>query len=238
MVPAVAVAGTTGTAVVEPAALTAAATEPRRRIVAAIAVVTLILASGAVGAIISVGVNHNSTPAASSPNNGFGNDGNGFNGFGSQTPNTGSGNSNTTVIADKVNPALVNIYTTIGAGGEAAGTGMVITSSGEVLTNNHVIADATTVKVELPDRSTHSASVLGYDVKDDVALVKINGVSNLSTVSFADATKVAIGDAVVAIGNVQAAAAHRRPPLDRSPRSTRRSPPATRARGAQRRSPA
>ena len=99
----------------------------------------------------------------------------------------------------------MNIYTTIdtGAGrGEAAGTGMVITSSGEVLTNNHVIADATTVRVELVENGeTHTAKVLGYDVKDDVALLKIDGVSGLNTVSFADASKVAVGDAVVAIGN-------------------------------------
>ena len=79
---------------------------------------------------------------------------------------------------------------------------MVITSSGEVLTNNHVIADATTVRVELvATGDTHTAKVLGYDVKDDVALLQIDGVSNLDTVSFADATKVAIGDPVVAIGN-------------------------------------
>ena len=120
--------------------------------------------------------------------------------------NPGTGNTATDAVASKVSPALVNIYTTIDTSddgrGQAAGTGMVITSSGEVLTNNHVIADASTVRVELvATGDTHTAKVLGYDVKDDVALLKIDNVSDLNTVSFADASKVAIGDSVVAIGN-------------------------------------
>src|SRR5207245_2294597 len=117
--------------------------------------------------------------------------------------NTGSNGSST--IASKVSPSLVNIYTTIvtsSGRGQAAGTGMVISSSGEVLTNNHVIADASTVRVELvATGATHMARVLGYDVKDDVALLQIDNVSNLKAVSVADATKVAVGDSVVAIGN-------------------------------------
>jgi S1-C subfamily serine protease len=174
-----------------------------RRIVAAIAVAILVLASGAVGAAISAAVHNDSTspsvtgsPFTPLPNN---------NGLGSGTTPGAAGSNGSSGIASKVSPALVNIYTTIdtGAGrGEAAGTGMVITSSGEVLTNNHVIADATSVRVELVENGeTHTAKVLGYDVKDDVALLKIDGVSGLNTVSFADASKIAVGDAVVAIGN-------------------------------------
>jgi len=79
---------------------------------------------------------------------------------------------------------------------------MVISSSGQVLTNNHVITDASTVRVELvATGATHTARVLGYDVKDDVALLQIDNVSNLKAVSVADATKVAVGDSIVAIGN-------------------------------------
>jgi S1-C subfamily serine protease len=146
--------------------------------------VLLVLASGGVGAVISSAVRDDST---------------------SPVIDGATDRSESSAIAAKVNPALVNIYTTIDtvAGrGEAAGTGMVITSAGEVLTNNHVIADSTTVRVELvATGSTHTATVLGYDVKDDIALLKIDDVSDLATVSFADASKVAIGDAVVAIGN-------------------------------------
>jgi S1-C subfamily serine protease len=173
-----------------------------RRIVAAIALAIIVLAAGGVGAAISAAVHNDSTsPSVAvspfTPPNG--------NGFGSGTTPGTSDTGTSNAIASKVNPALVNVYTTIdtGAGrGEAAGTGMVITSSGEVLTNNHVIADSTTIRVELvATGATHTAKVLGYDVKDDVALLKIDGVSGLDTVSFGDAAKVAIGDAVVAIGN-------------------------------------
>ena len=173
-----------------------------RRALAAIAVVILVLVSGALGAVISAAVHDNSSsPPVASPFIG-GSSNNPF-GSGAATPNTGSGASST--IASKVNPSLVNIYTTIETSsgrGQAAGTGMVISSSGEVLTNNHVIADASTVRVELvATGKTHPAKVLGYDVKDDIALLQIDNVSNLKAVSLADATKVAIGDSVVAIGN-------------------------------------
>jgi S1-C subfamily serine protease len=173
-----------------------------RRAIAALAIAVLVLVSASIGAVISAAVHNNtSTPPAASPFTG----GTSQNPFGSNPAipdNTGSGSG---AIAAKVSPALVNIYTTIDTGsgtGQAAGTGMVISSSGEVLTNNHVIADSSTVRVELVSTgATHTAKVLGYDVKDDVALLQIDNVSNLQTVSFADAAKVAVGDPVVAIGN-------------------------------------
>jgi S1-C subfamily serine protease len=174
-----------------------------RRAIAAIAVVILILVSGSVGAVISAAV-HDNNPSTSSTSP-FGN-GSNNNPFGSNpvTPTT-TPSADTNTIAAKVTPALVNIYTTIQTStgsGQAAGTGMVISSSGEVLTNNHVIADASTVRVELVSSGAmHSAKVLGYDVKDDIALLQIDGVSDLPTVSFADASKVAVGDPVVAMGN-------------------------------------
>jgi S1-C subfamily serine protease len=137
--------------------------------------------------------------------NPFGDNGNG-NGSnsdgGSSTGGTGGGASSATQssVAAKVSPAVVNINTTLD-GGAAAGTGMIITSDGEVLTNNHVIADSTSISVQLSDGSSHSAKVLGYDVTDDVALIKVNGVSNLPTISTANLSSVAVGNAVVAIGN-------------------------------------
>ncbi len=81
---------------------------------------------------------------------------------------------------------------------------MLISSTGEILTNNHVIADATSIKV---DRRRHgrrptTPRCVGYDVTEDVALIKItDNVSNLPTVVFGDPSKVRIGDPVVAIGN-------------------------------------
>jgi S1-C subfamily serine protease len=83
-----------------------------------------------------------------------------------------------------------------------AGTGMVLTSSGEVLTNNHVIEGATRIQVTIPGRAgVFTANVVGADPTDDVALLQLQGVSGLSTVTLADSSSVGVGDAVVAIGN-------------------------------------
>jgi S1-C subfamily serine protease len=86
-------------------------------------------------------------------------------------------------------------------GGRAAGTGMVLTSSGEVLTNNHVIRGATTIKIVVPGTGrSYTAKVLGYDVSDDVAVLKASGASNLKTVRRAT-SGVRVGQAVKAVGN-------------------------------------
>ena len=84
----------------------------------------------------------------------------------------------------------------------AAGTGMVLTSSGVVLTNNHVIKGATTIKVVVPaTHRSYTATVLGYDPAADVAVLKLSGASNLKTVQLGNSSKVRIGQAVTAIGN-------------------------------------
>lgn len=87
-------------------------------------------------------------------------------------------------------------------GGAGAGTGMVLTSSGEVLTNNHVIKGATTITIVVPGTGrTYKARVLGYDVSRDVAVLKARGASNLKTVSLANSAKVRVGQSVKAVGN-------------------------------------
>ena len=104
-------------------------------------------------------------------------------------------------IAAKVDPGVVDINTTL-AGGEAAGTGMVLTPDGLVLTNNHVIDGATSVTAQVAGTSkSYSAEVLGYDASDDVALIQLKGASDLATVSTGDSSKVQVNDSVVAIGN-------------------------------------
>jgi S1-C subfamily serine protease len=86
-------------------------------------------------------------------------------------------------------------------GSAAAGTGMVLTSSGEVLTNNHVISGATTIKVVVPKTGhTYTARVLGYNRTADVALLQLKGASNLKTVSIGSA-KPSVGATVTALGN-------------------------------------
>ena len=108
----------------------------------------------------------------------------------------------TAAISAKVSPGVVNINTTVAGGGSAAGTGMVLTPDGEVLTNSHVIGGATDIRVEIGGSgTTRPAKVLGYSITEDVALIKVRNVSNLTTVTLGDSTRVTVNDRVVAIGN-------------------------------------
>jgi S1-C subfamily serine protease len=113
----------------------------------------------------------------------------------------GNGAINASAIAAKVDPAIVDINT-VTASGNAAGTGMILTSSGEVLTNNHVVDGATTIRVTIAGRSgTYAADVLGVDPTVDAALLQIEGVSGLPTVTLASSSSLQVGEAVVALGN-------------------------------------
>jgi S1-C subfamily serine protease len=86
-------------------------------------------------------------------------------------------------------------------GGGTAGTGMVLTSNGEILTNNHVISGAAAVRVSVPGTGhSYSARVVGYSVHNDVAVLQLQGASNLKTVPV-ETGKVAVGQPVHAVGN-------------------------------------
>jgi S1-C subfamily serine protease len=104
--------------------------------------------------------------------------------------------------ATPIGSGIVVINTNLGyQGGAASGTGMVLTSSGEVLTNNHVISGATTIKVVVPNTGhSYTARVLGYDRTSDVALLQLKGAPNLKTVSISSA-KLRLGATVKALGN-------------------------------------
>jgi len=105
--------------------------------------------------------------------------------------------------ASAVDNAVVDIDATDGYGGGAdAGTGMVITSNGDILTNNHVVADATSVTVTFVSSGrSYRAKVLGTDAADDVALLKVSGVSGLATINAGNSDSVTAGMAVAAVGN-------------------------------------
>jgi len=104
-----------------------------------------------------------------------------------------------------VEPAVVNINTQGGGGrlgGSGAGTGMVINSNGQVLTNAHVVSGARNVSVTFAGQSqTHPATVTSADPSADVALVQIQGVSGLPTVTLGDSGTAQVGDSVLAVGN-------------------------------------
>jgi S1-C subfamily serine protease len=108
-------------------------------------------------------------------------------------------------IAAKVDPGLVDVTSSVDFGrATAAGTGMVLTSSGEVLTNNHVVAGATSVKVrDIGNGRTYTARVVGYDDTSDVAVLQLVGASGLATVPIGNSGGVSAGDQVVALGNAE-----------------------------------
>jgi len=102
-----------------------------------------------------------------------------------------------------IGTGVVDIRTTLGyEQGAAAGTGIVLTSTGEVLTNNHVIRGATTVRVVIPGTGrSYKATVVGYDVADDIALLQVSGASNMRTATLGNSSKLHVGQQVTATGN-------------------------------------
>jgi S1-C subfamily serine protease len=174
-----------------------------------------------VGAGAAIALSHTaSSPSAQSPQivnpGGNGSQQNPFGGNGlGQAPsgqNGGNGNSNgnrgsgpldAQALAAKVDPAIVDITSQLKySNATAQGTGMVISPSGLVLTNNHVIDQATNVAATLVvSGKTYPAQVVGYDSADDVALLQLQGASGLKTVALGDSDQVKVGQAVLAIGN-------------------------------------
>ncbi|HET6746527.1 MAG TPA: trypsin-like peptidase domain-containing protein [Candidatus Saccharimonadales bacterium] len=115
-------------------------------------------------------------------------------------------------VVEKVGPSVVSIITTESAGpeygnGEAAqqegaGTGIIVSGDGYILTNKHVISDAKTIKVVLSDGTTHeNVKLVGTDPLNDVAFLKVDGVTNLPAAQLGDSSSTRIGQQVVAIGN-------------------------------------
>lgn len=108
----------------------------------------------------------------------------------------------TAQIAGQTDPGLVDIDVTLGyQQAQAAGTGMVLTPSGEVATNNHVIQGATAITVtDIGNGHSYRATVTGYDQARDIAVLQLQGASGLHTVSLAS-SGAAVGQRVVGIGN-------------------------------------
>lgn len=103
-------------------------------------------------------------------------------------------------VAAAVSPAIVEISASSNAG-QSTGSGVIITSDGEIVTNNHVISGASSVSVRLSDGKTYRAAVVGTDPDKDLALIKLQGASGLRTATLGDSSKVKVGEEVVAIGS-------------------------------------
>ncbi|WP_020140208.1 S1C family serine protease [Streptomyces sp. 351MFTsu5.1] len=103
-------------------------------------------------------------------------------------------------VAKAVSPSIVEINATSNSG-ESTGSGVIITSDGEIITNNHVVAGASTIKVSTSNGKTYTAKVVGTDPKKDLALIKLENASGLTVATLGNSDGVQVGDQVVAIGS-------------------------------------
>ncbi|MHB1518458.1 MAG: S1C family serine protease [Acidimicrobiales bacterium] len=177
--------------------------------VATLAVVAAVLLGAGLGHLMWPGSSTNASLSTPTGPASGGSSGNGFSPFGGgssgSTGNSATGAgapSDISAIASKVAPGLVDINTNLSYQQEqAAGTGMVLTPGGEVLTNNHVIDGATSISVtDVGNGKTYSATVVGYDRTQDVAVIQLIGASGLQTVRTASGSP-SVGQAVVGVGN-------------------------------------
>jgi putative serine protease PepD len=102
--------------------------------------------------------------------------------------------------AATIAPSIVTIDSLSGTG-ESVGTGIIVTSDGEILTNNHVVEGSTSVRVRLNGTTAPiMAKVLATDAGNDLALIKLVSAAGLTAATFADPESIAVGDPVVAVG--------------------------------------
>lgn len=198
---------------------------PRRRRGIAIAAAAVVAAAALFGAGVAIGRTDNTsgtgTIAAGSGNTGNsgnsgsgGSSGSGNGSGGSSNPfgqypfgNSGNGGGNSTQGRSQATAAqstgVVDIYSQLGyQSSEAAGTGLVLTSDGEVLTNNHVIDGSTKLRVVVVSTGkTYTAKVIGDVPTKDIALIQLQNASGLQTANLGDSSTVNVGDSVTGVGN-------------------------------------
>lgn len=181
-----------------------------------VALVVFGLAAGSAGYVLGT---RGASPTSASPSNEtfnlpFGSGGSARQspgGFSIPIPRSGddgsSGPSTSSTVPAKVRASessLVDVNTTVDNGrASGAGTGIVLSSEGVVLTNNHVVDGATSITVtDLGNARTYQADVVGYDVHRDVAVLRLVGASGLTTA--APGNRATVGETVYAVGNAGA----------------------------------
>jgi putative serine protease PepD len=102
-------------------------------------------------------------------------------------------------VAKAVEPSVVKI-TSDSARSEAVGSGDILTADGYIVTNDHVVQGFTNYSVTLSNGKTYSASLVGEDPQDDLAVIKISA-TGLTPIAFADSSKVTVGEFAIAVGN-------------------------------------
>jgi S1-C subfamily serine protease len=177
--------------------------QPPRRRVGLLSYVAVALVAGALGAGTVVALYHPAasstavTPSATNPPVALPS-------TAVPTPSSGGTGTATGSLA-KVGQGIMIINTTLQYSSErAAGTGMVINAGeGLVLTNNHVIENATKITATAASGKTFKATVVGYDVTGDIALIRLQDPAGLHAVPLGDASAVKTGDSVTALGNAE-----------------------------------
>ena len=112
---------------------------------------------------------------------------------------TASLQSDTEKVAAAVKASVVEVIST-GSGGEGIGSGDIISANGYIVTNDHVVNGFSSYTVKLSNGTSYTASLVGADAQDDLAVLKISA-SNLTAISFADSSKAVVGQYVVAVGS-------------------------------------
>lgn len=128
----------------------------------------------------------------------------------STTASTSSGTLTVNQVATLASPMVVEIQTEVSTttygffGGtytsQAAGSGVIISDDGYIITNNHVVEDATKVSVTLSDGTSYDAQIVGADSKSDIAVIKIEA-TGLTAAVIGDSDSIQVGDTAIVIGN-------------------------------------
>jgi S1-C subfamily serine protease len=149
------------------------------------------------------------TTTPTTPDNGeylptmpFGGSGQGSQGLGDSSTDT---STDATPASDEQTEGVVTIVSTLYYSDttQAAGTGVILTSNGQILTNNHVIEGATSIEVTVETTGeTYTATVVGTDATNDIALLQLDDASGLDVMTTDDST-LAVGDEATSIGNAE-----------------------------------
>ena len=159
----------------------------RRGTLAILAAATL--AAGALGGTVGAVVgSHESNGAAATSTSA------------SATPVSTTTPTDLSAVIDKVLPTVVQVNVQSG-NQQGIGSGVIVSSDGKILTNNHVVSGADQISVKLSDGRTVDASVVRTDPSNDLALIQAKGVSGLTAATLGDSSTVKIGDSVIAIGS-------------------------------------
>lgn len=177
-----------------PVAYANAATPRPKRMRSAIVgtAVAAALIGGATGAGTVAFENHNHTATAASV----------VTSTGSTAPTSALTNGTVSAAAKKITPSVVTIQVT-GSSESGTGSGVIVRSDGYILTNNHVVSVAGaggSITVQTADGRSAKATIVGTDSTDDLAVIRVTGLTNLSAATFARSSALTVGQTVVAVG--------------------------------------